>query len=392
MTPLFFHVDLDAFFAAVEQLDHPEWRGLPVIVGAEPGHRGVVATCSYEARAFGVRSGMPSRQAWKLCPHGIYARPRFDRYSEVSQIFLKELSSFSPRVHQASIDEAYLDMTGTEGLFGNARQAGQLLKDHVQAATGLSISVGAASTAYLAKIASDWQKPNGLFVLEDAQIDDFLEALPLKKLHGCGERTRELLASGGIRTMHDLRQASPNVLESLVGSGQAAFLSRACRGQADYGSFQPAKSHSVSAETTFEEDTNDREILLDALLRLAHEVMFRARAEGLKSRTPSLKIRTQDFTTHSAQKTLPFPVGSIDELFLQARSLLVNQWNGTTPIRLVGIGLSSLEKGEPEESLELFEDKKLKQSQVEKAVLALSQRGHRMTKARLLRSSNGNED
>ncbi|NNM66728.1 MAG: DNA polymerase IV [Spirochaetales bacterium] len=387
MTPLFFHVDLDAFFAAVEQLDHPEWRGRPVIVGAEPGRRGVVATCSYEARSCGVRSGMPSSQAWKLCPHGVYAPPRFDRYSEVSQMFLRELNSFSPRVHQASIDEAYLDMTGTANLFGNARQAGQLLKDRVRAATGLTISVGAAPTAYLAKIASDWQKPDGLFVLEAGQIDDFLEVLPLKKLHGCGEKTRELLASGGIRTVHDLRKTPLNVLERLVGTGQASFLSLACRGEAEYGSFQPAKSHTVSAETTFEEDTSNKEILLDALLRLAHEVMFRARSEGLKSRTPSLKLRTQDFSTHSAQKTLPSPIASMDELFMQARSLLTALWNGHTPVRLVGVGLSSLEKGEPEESPELFEDKKLKQSQVEKAVLALSQRGHTLNKARIFKKN-----
>lgn len=380
-----FHVDLDAFFASVEQTDHPEWKGKPVIVGAMPGGRGVVATCSYEARAFGVRSAMPIATAYQLCPQGVYVRPRFDRYSEVSRQVFEILGRFTPKLYRASIDEAYLDMTGTQRLFGPYLQTAQNLKAQVTTLTGLTISVGGAPTAYLAKIASDWGKPDGLFLLGQEQIDSFLEELPLKKLHGCGTKTRELLLRAGIETTAQLRKLSPEALEVLVGSAGGRFLYQAARGQAPYGE-RPTQNRSLSAETTFAEDLQSTEALEDALFTLAHEVMFRARQEGWTSRTPHLKLRTQDFHTSTAQLTLPSELTSADELFRHLASLFRSKWTGE-PLRLLGVGLTGLEKASTFVQHDFFDAKQRKQELVEKAILGLKGKNPQvpLTKARLLK-------
>ena len=383
----YFHVDLDAFFASVEQIDHPEWKGKPVIVGALPGVRGVVSTCSYEARTFGVRSAMPIATAYQLCPQGIYVRPRFERYSELSRQVFHILERFTPSLYRASIDEAYLDMTGTERLLGPFRQTAEALKAQVTTETGLTISVGGAPTAYLAKIASDWGKPNGLFLLESHQIDDFLEQLPLRKLHGCGTKTREILEQAGIDTTSKLRRLTLEALEILVGQAGGRFLYEASRGVAAYGE-RKASSHSISAETTFPEDVQNLEVLEDALFTLAHEVMFRARQEGWVSRTPHLKLRTQDFHTSSAQLTLTSEIPSADELYQQVLTLFRAKWTGQ-PVRLVGLGLTNLEKASAFVQTDLFEAKQRKQQLVEKAIVGLKDKNPKipLTKARLLKNS-----
>ncbi len=380
-----FHVDMDAFFASVEQNDHPEWKGKPVIVGAMPGGRGVVATCSYEARTFGVRSAMPIATAYQLCPQAVYVRPRFDRYSEVSRQVFEILANFTPNLYRASIDEAYLDMTGTQRLFGPYLQTAQNLKAQVKALTGLTISVGGAPTAYLAKIASDWGKPDGLFLLEQEQIESFLEQLPLKKLHGCGTKTREVLSRAGIETTSQLRKLSPEALETLVGAAGGRFLYQAARGQAPYGE-RPTQNRSLSAETTFAEDIHSTEALEDALFALAHEVMFRARQEGWTSRTPHLKLRTHEFQTTTAQLTLPSELTSADELFRSLETLLHAKWTGE-PIRLLGVGLTGLEKASGFAQHDFFEAKQRKQELVEKAISGLKGKNPKLplTKARLLK-------
>src|SRR5262245_15823861 len=205
MTPCYFHLDLDAFFASVEQLDHPEWRGLPVIVGARPGGRGVVSTCSYEARAFGVRSAMPVSEAYRLCPQGIFTPPRMGRYQELSRLVMGILKNRSPRFQQMSVDEAYLDFSGTQALLGPEREVAASLKREIFEATGLKVSIGIAPTWYLAKIASDFGKPDGLYVVEPEAVDGFLEALPLRKLHGAGGKTRERLEAMGLDSVAALR-------------------------------------------------------------------------------------------------------------------------------------------------------------------------------------------
>ncbi len=368
MTPVIFHLDLDAFFASVEQLDHPEWRGLPVIVGALPGHRGVVSTCSYEARAFGVRSAMPVSEAYRLCPQGIFVLPHIKRYHELSQSVMAIARDTAPRFCQMGVDEAYLDLTGTRALLGPEDEVARSLKARVLKATGLRISIGIAPTWYLAKIASDFGKPDGLCWVKPEDVDAFMDALPLKKLHGAGGKTRQRLEDFGIATVHELRTMTLRELTGLVGEGGGNFLYAACRGQADYNPFREAQTRSVSAETTFGEDTANLAAIENTLLALCQDVAFRALAEGASSRTPHLKLRWSDFTTISAQTTLSHPIVSSTELYGVVRALFRERWTAGRTVRLIGVGLGNLEDTGPGQT-ELFEGAAEKQGKVEKALV-----------------------
>jgi DNA polymerase-4 len=367
------HLDLDAFFASVEQLDHPEWRGLPVIVGALPGHRGVVATCSYEARAFGVRSALPVSEAYRLCPQGIYVLPRMRRYQELSRQVMAVLRSTAPRFAQMSVDEAYLDLSGTRALLGPEDEVARGLKARILAETGLKVSIGIAPTWYLAKIASDFGKPDGLLVIRPEDVDAFMDALPLKKLHGAGGKTRQRLEDFGIATVSQLRAMTLRELQGLAGGAGAEFLYAACRGRADYNPFREAQSRSISAETTFAEDTADRAVLESTLLGLCQEVVFRALAEGLASRTPHLKLRWSDFTTISAQTTLPHAVSSSTELYRVVRGLFTERWSRGRTVRLIGVGLGHVAEAGPDQG-GLFDDDAQKQGKVEKSLVDLQKK------------------
>jgi len=384
--PVIFHLDLDAFFASVEQMDHPEWRGKPVIVGALPGGRGVVSTCSYEARAFGVRSALPIGEASRLCPQGIFVLPRMARYQELSREVMEILKSSAPRFCQMSVDEAYLDLSGTRALLGPEQDFARSLKDRILRETGLKVSIGIAPTWYLAKIASDFGKPDGLFVIGPEDIDGFLEALPLKKLHGAGGKTRERLVENGITTVAALRALPRQALHRMMGENGGEFLWLACRGKADYNPFREAQSRSVSAETTFGEDTADLEVLENTLQGLCQEVAFRALSEGWKSRTPHLKLRWSDFTTISAQTTLERPVASSTELFSVVRGLFAARWSPGRTVRLIGVGLGHLEEAGGPEQGNLFEGEPEKQGKVEKAIVALQKKrpGAAVVRASLL--------
>lgn len=373
-TPVCFHLDLDAFFASVEQLDHPEWKGKPVIVGARPGGRGVVSTCSYEARVFGVRSALPISEAYRLCPQGIYALPRMRRYLEVSRQVMAILRNRAPRFQQMSVDEAYLDFTGTQALLGPPREIARSLKAEIRSATGLTVSIGVAPTWYLAKIASDFGKPDGLWEIPPEGVDGFLDALPLKKLHGAGGKTRERLELNGIDSVAALRRLPLAALRQLVGEAGGEFLYQAARGTADYNPFREAATRSLSAEMTFGEDTADREVLDSTLQSLCQEVMFRALDEGWKSRTPHLKLRWSDFTTVSAQTTLTRPLVSSTELVQVVRLLFEDRWVRGRPVRLIGVGLSHLEAADGPEQGDLFEGEAEKQGKVEKALVALKKK------------------
>jgi DNA polymerase-4 len=366
-----FHLDLDAFFASVEQLDHPEWRGKPVIVGALPGGRGVVSTCSYEARAFGVRSALPIGEAYRLCPQGIYVKPRMDRYSQLSHQVMDILRASAPRFAQMSVDEAYLDLSGTRKLLGPEDEVARRIKAQIWNETGLRVSVGIAPTWYLAKIASDFGKPDGLYHIPAPNVDAFLEALPLKKLHGAGGKTRERLEALGISTVAALRSYTRPELHSLMGENAGEFLWLAARGQADYDPFRVAQSRSLSAETTFGEDTSDLEVLETTLKALCHEVAFRALAEGWKSRTPHLKLRWSDFTTVSAQTTLDHPVVSSTEFYAVVRQLFGARWSPGRTVRLIGVGLAALEEAGSPDQGDLFGGEAQKQGKVEKALADL---------------------
>jgi DNA polymerase-4 len=384
--PLIFHVDLDAFYASVEQKDNPSLKGRPVIVGAAPGHRGVVSACSYEARRFGIHSAMPISQAYRRCPQGVYLPVRMDRYLEVSRQVMAILSTFTPSMQQISVDEAFLDLTGTERLFGPARETGARLKAQVRSATGLAISVGIGPNKYLAKMATNAGKPDGLVEVRPEDALKFLDSVALKDLWGIGEKTLQRLTELNITSVRQLRGMPHPELSRLLGQGASSFLAAVTRGS-DPGIFsEEPRSHSLSTETTFERDRKDRSGLERVLLELSHQVMFRMMEGGWKSKTAALKLRFHDFTTVSAQKTLKHWITSADELHTVARDLLSARWNGGTPIRLIGIGLSNLVAVESQDQMELFTDGQQRRGKVEEAVFRLQQKmgDGTLTKASLM--------
>jgi DNA polymerase-4 len=389
--PVVFHVDLDAFYASVEQSDDPRLAGKPVIVGAAPGHRGVVSACSYEARRFGIHSAMPISQAYRRCPQGVYLPVRMERYLEVSRKVMSLLSGYTPHLQQISVDEAFLDLTGTERLFGPARETAARLKAEVREKTGLAISVGIAPNKYLAKLATNAGKPDGCVEVLAEGAEAFLDGLALKDLWGIGEKTLQRLTELNIVSIRQLRVIPPAELARLLGAGAGAFLSSSASG-GDPGIFsEEPRSRSLSSETTFERDRKDRSGIERILLELCHQVAFRMLEEGWKSKTVSLKLRFHDFTTVSAQKTLKHWVASAEELNAVARELLAARWTGGTPVRLIGIGFSNLTPVEVQDQLELFTDGFSRRKKVEEAVFRLRRKmgGVTLTKASLMKGEPG---
>jgi len=371
---IFFHVDLDAFFASVEQFDHPEYKGKPTIVGAAPGHRGVVSTCSYEARAFGLHSAMPISQAFKLCPQGIYLPVRMRRYSEVSRQIMKILTGFTPDTMQISIDEAMLDMTGTQRLWGEPESASAMIKKNIFDETGLTVSIGASANRYVAKIASGIRKPDGFVLVPEGSETEFMSSLPLEKLWGAGEKTRKSLKDIGITSIAGLQKISLSILESKFGKAGAAFLCAAARGE-DPGIFSgETKSSSMSGERTFERDTTDREAVCDVLRMLADDLAARMCDEGTWSCTLDLKLRFGDFSSISRQCTKAEPYSSADEIYGDAIMLLDRNWDGKNPLRLVGAGLQKLQKGACLQG-QLFEPQDGKSEEVRRVAQEIGRKG-----------------
>lgn len=381
----YFHIDIDAFFAAVEQLDNPSLKGLPVVVGAEPGRRGVVSTCSYEARRFGIHSAMPVSEAKRLCPQAVFLPVRMERYAELSQCVMGVFERFTPDVIRVSIDEASLDMGGTERLWGRAVQSAQTIKAAVHNETGITVSVGAGPNRYVAKIASGLNKPDGLTIVEAGDEDAFMASLPLDKLWGAGGKTRERLAELGVRDMAALRSLSEPVLRSIFGLAGAGFLYGACRG-VDPGVYaSEAKTRSMSTETTFEHDVSDRETLESVLMTMAQELMFRMYATNASSRTVSLKLRYDDFETVSARETKPARFSSSAGIYETSLGLLQRKWTGR-PLRLIGLGLGSIADGTEGQGM-LFEDRSDREAKLERAAFEAKQRGlGTITRARLIKS------
>jgi DNA polymerase-4 len=387
---LFFHVDLDAFFASVEMLDDPSLVGKPVIVGAEPGRRGVVSTCSYEARAFGVRSAMPISEAYRRCPQGVYVRPRIERYVELSSRVMEVFSSFTPEVQRVSIDEAFLDMTGTERLWGPPKAAALLLKKKVREKTGLSISIGVAPNRYVAKIASGLRKPDGLVLVASDELEAFMLALPLSKLWGAGEKTQERFRELGILSVAQLASMGEPQVTSLFGKAGGAFLYGAVRGR-DVGGMGggEAASRSISGETTFEHDTTDRECIEDVLLSLSEELAYRLWDTGCSSRCLALKLRLHDFTTLSRRSTRKAPYRSSAETYKDALVLFDRTWDGRSAVRLLGLGFAELEDSGTSSQGELFALTEEKTRKAEDAVFEIERSGKgKVTKARLLGREN----
>lgn len=341
------HVDMDAFYASVEQRDAPELRGKPVAVGGNAA-RGVVAAASYEARRFGVRSAMPSARAVQLCPGLIFRRPRFDVYRTVSQQIRAIFLDYTPAVEPLSLDEAYLDVTRDLRGIGSATRIAELIRQRIRAQTGLTASAGVSYNKFLAKLASDQNKPDGLCVIRPGEGAAFVATLPVSRFHGVGPRGAEKMAALGIATGADLRAQSLATLRQHFGA-QADYLYRAARGidlravTAD----RPRKS--VGAERTFDRDLSSGPVLretLETIIDLAWERVARADVTG---RTVTLKLKFKDFTAMSRARSLATPVASRDALADVARGLLDQVLPLPQPVRLMGVTLSALdEPGQPE--------------------------------------------
>ena len=313
------HVDMDAFYAAVEQRDRPELRGMPVIIGADPKGgrgRGVVSTASYEARRFGVASAMPISEAWRRCPQGIYLQPDMERYARESERIMAILERFSDRVEPVSIDEAFLDVTGSERALGSGETIARKLKQAIRDETALTASVGVATSKLVAKVASDMRKPDGLVVVPPGTEAAFLAPLPVRRLWGVGPKMEEALAKLGVTTIGELPGARPR-RGSSAGSGRTATtcsVSPAARTTARCRP-RPAGAKSMGQEHTYDEDTGDPKRLRATLLQLADGVAARLRAHELRARTITLKYRDEDFRTTTHARTLKRATDSGDELF-----------------------------------------------------------------------------
>jgi len=337
------HADMDAFFASVEQHDQPELRGLPLIVGGRGG-RGVVAAASYEVRRFGVRSAMPVRRALQLCPHAVCVAPRFARYQQVSRQVFAVFARYTPLIEGLSLDEAYLDVTGSRALHGDALTIAIAIKRAVLAETGLTVSIGVATNKLVAKIASDLDKPDGLTVVTTERVNAVLDPLPVKRLPGLGRKKGDELLAAGLATLGELRRASDAQLWPLFGRHSARVRERAA-GLDERPVIAERDGKSLSAEQTFARDISDVTTLRAIILRLADKTAARVRARGALAATVQIKIRQGDFTTHTRQTTLTPPTHDSRTLAAAARKLLL-QWLAQHPgarLRLLGVGAGALE-------------------------------------------------
>jgi len=382
--PTILHVDLDAFFAAVEQRDRPELRGRPVIVGGGgPNDRGVVSAASYEARAFGVRSAMPLRTAGALCRGAVFLPVDGAKYGRVSRQVMAILRRFTPRVEQVSIDEAFLDVAGSEGLFGDGPTIAAAIKHAIRDELGLTASVGVASTKLVAKVASELRKPDGLVVVPLGNEAAFLAPLPIARLWGVGPQTRQRLTDYHVRTIGDLAALAPDVLVRRLGA-QGRELTARAQGidTSPVSDGQDAKS--VSHEHTFAVDTHDGDEIERSLLALSEGVSGRLRASGLKAATITVKVRDAAFETRTRQRTLDEPTDMTEVIWRTALELARPQTRGRT-IRLLGVGASNF--GERTQ-LGLFAEGDDRRRRVVEAADAVRSRfGPRaITRARLLGS------
>jgi DNA polymerase IV len=342
-----FHVDMDAFFVSVEELFDPSLKGKPVVVGGQRDERGVVSAASYAARQFGVHSAMPLRTAAKLCPQAIFVNGHPDRYRDCSEQVFKVLNSFSPKVEMASIDEAYLDMTGTERLHGPPLRAAHTLHAKVKDETQLNCSIGIGASRLIAKVGSAKAKPNGVMWVVPGQEAKFLAPLDVRDIPGVGKSMEQNLHSMGIRQVGDLGQLEDHVLEERFGKWGLALAGKA-RGEDAGGWFdsdvgEDTDPKSISHEHTFNEDTNRIEQLEATLMRLSEMVGRRLREHHLHARTVQLKLRYKDFTTITRAHSLPAATQLDTEIFEQIRVLFRKNWKRGAEVRLLGVHVSSFE-------------------------------------------------
>lgn len=345
------HVDLDAFFAAVEQRDDPALRGRPVLVGGE-GPRGVVATASYEARVYGCRSAQPMAVAKRLCPQAIVVRPRGDAYREASERVFAIFERFAPLVEPLSLDEAFLDVTGSRLAKGDEVSIAREIKRLVREETGLTASIGVAPNKLVAKIASDLEKPDGLVVVEEGELQERLAPLEITRLWGVGPKGAERLAALGVRTFGDMQRLSMETLRGMFGE-HGESLWRRCRGMDDRPVVPDHEAKSISHESTFPFDVGDVEVVRAVLMDHTEQVARRLRAKGRRGRTVTVKIRFGEFETVTRSETLSEATNRTDAIWAAGRRLFDAWARGFRPVRLIGIGVSQLTEGG--EQLGLFE-------------------------------------
>ena len=346
------HVDMDAFYASIEQRDDPALRGLPVLVGGT-GDRGVVAAASYEARRYGIHSAMPTRRARQLCPDAVFVRPRMAVYQAESARVFDVFSRYTPLIEALSLDEAFLDVTASERLLGSAPDIGQRIKAQIRDETGLVASVGVAPNKFLAKLASDHDKPDGFFIVQPERVRDFLDPLPIERMWGIGRKAAPVFRGAGITTIGQLRVFPADRLAGLVGRQRADHLRRLAAGVDDRPVVPDRAEKSVSNEVTLDQDLTTVEACRRVLLDLSAEVGRRLRAKALRGQTVVVKIRTREFRTYTRNRTLDHGTDADRVLFEGATALFDRWWRelGPAPIRLLGVGVTQLQ---PADQVDLF--------------------------------------
>ncbi|MEL6499269.1 MAG: DNA polymerase IV [Planctomycetota bacterium] len=395
MTRSILHADMDAFFASVEQRDDPSLRGKPVLVGGSGG-RGVVTAASYEAREFGCRSAMPMSVALRLCPHAMCVRGRYDAYKEASGRVFEIFESVTPLVQPLSIDEAFLDVTGSLRAVGDSVSIAKTVRERVLAETGLTVSVGVAPNKFLAKLASDMDKPDGLTVIEADRVQQTLDPLPVTRIFGVGGSAEKRLNRLGVRTIGDLRKMPVDAVTGALGSW-GARVHQLAHGIDDRPVVPDQVAKSVGHEQTFGVDLTEPDDVRAVMLDQAEQVGRRLRAKGRKAKTVTVKIRFGDFQTITRAQTLERAVDDTDSLYVAARSLF-DAWAEVSfrPVRLIGVSASQLTgDGEPEQ-MGLFEDASAQEKRraVDAAFDAINAKfGKRViTRAGAIRKSKKRED
>jgi len=387
MERVILHLDMDAFYAAVEIRENPTLAGKPLIIG-HPGRRGVVSTCSYEARRFGVHSAMPSMIAQRLCPEAIWLSGRMDLYVRVSREIRKILHDVAPVVEPLSIDEAFLDLTGVVKDLEGGRRIALDLKERIRRTHQLTASVGVAPNKFLAKIASDLEKPDGLVVFPLDEIAGRLWPMPIQKLWGVGPKTARRLEAGGVHTIGDLLKVSPESLETLVGASSAVHLRALARGEDDRPVQSDHEAKSISEERTYATDLTDPGRIDRAMLARAEGVARDLRRKGLQGRTVHIKVRTGDFTTWTRSRTLPAPTDLTEVIIGAARELFQERIRlAGRGIRLLGVGVSGLEPAGSGQTSLFTDPEEEKARRMARAADAVRDRlgEEAVTRARLLR-------
>lgn len=368
------HVDMDAFYASVEERENPELTGKPVIVGGTPEGRGVVAAANYVVRQYGVHSAMPTSTALRLCPHAVVLPSRMDDYAEVSWQIRAVFARYTPLVEPIALDEAFLDVTGSEALFGPAAETARTIKDEIRNETALTASVGVAPNKFLAKLASDFDKPDGLVVVAPDHVQSFLDPLSVSRLWGVGRTTGGVFEKLGVRTIADLRRLPLDVLHDRFGKA-GDHLWQLARGIDDRPVIPDREAKSLSHETTFATDIADTELLRAWLLELTEQVGRRLRRHRLRGRTVQIKVRYADFRTVTRAHTLPEPTNATRELWQAAVDLLTQKLpEPLPPVRLLGMGVGGIDRSGTKQGTLFEADAREKQAGLDEATDRIRER------------------